>query len=174
VSEIRWIIDTPLVQSLARIDNSVENVLKKAEATLKNTRRPSSRRMRAFRAKVQDSFLDQIDASPDGFRILPLLLENDESEEHDPPEATRLRPARKPCERPLPNPWGKSDRGVLYSSAVRMSVGSSAVSARARWLKEVALLKGMGFSDEDHILEALCETNGNVQLAAQLLQGRMT
>jgi hypothetical protein len=173
VSEIRWIIDNPLVQSLSRIDNSVKSVLSNAEVTLKNTRRPSSRRMRTFRAKVQDSFLDQIDASPDGFRILPSLLESDEPEERDPPETTRIRPARKICERPLPNPWSKSDRGVLYSSAVRMSVASPAVSAKARWLKEVALLKGMGFSDEDHILEALCETNGNVQLAAQLLQGRM-
>jgi transcriptional regulator with GAF, ATPase, and Fis domain len=39
-----------------------------------------------------------------------------------------------------------------------------------KFSKEVAVLKHMGFNDEDRIVRALCETNGNVKLAAQLLE----
>jgi hypothetical protein len=104
-SEIRWVIDNPLVQSLFRIDSNVKHIICNAEVILNNTQRPSSRRTRTFRAKVQDAASDQINASP---------------------ETTKLRPARKICELPLANPWAKRDRSVLYSSVVRMSVGSPA------------------------------------------------
>lgn len=183
VSEIRAILDDSLLQSLSRIDSSVKSILCNAEEILNNTHRPTSRRMRTFLAKVRDREFDLAEGSAESCWAMHSAIESEAVEDSARPEVTRVRPARRICERPLPNPWGTNQRGVLYSSALRISVGSQTTpraqlegqgGTKPLWGKEVTMLMTMGFGDEERIRQALSETNGNVQLAAQLLQSRMS
>jgi hypothetical protein len=178
VCGIRDIIEDPAILSLARIDPVVRDAVDDAAALLAAARRPTSRRTRDFHARCQDQLLDQFEGAPDGMRVLQAIVDDAGEPEEAPPEPTRIRAAARICERPLPNPWAARRKdGALYASAVRLSFGerepAARRDARIRFSEEVAALKDMGFRDEERILQALCETNGNVHLAAKLLQSRM-
>jgi hypothetical protein len=49
----------------------------------------------------------------------------------------------------------------------------SRAPSRGRYSEAVEVLKAMGFRDEEVILQALREADGNIQRAAKLLQRRM-
>jgi hypothetical protein len=175
VCEIKDIIEDPAILSLSRIDPVVRDAVDDALALVAATARPTSRKMADFHARCQDQLFDQFEGAPDGMRVLQSLV--DEMENDDAPAPPmRIRPAGRISDRPLPNPWSaRRKEGALYTSAMRLSFGGSELrkDARLKFSEEVAVLKNMGFRDEDRILQALCETNGNVHLAAKLLQSRM-
>jgi hypothetical protein len=176
LAEIEALVGNRRLQALSRIDASAKGALAEAAALVGGPGRAPPARAGDVRARAQDQALTQYEASPEGFRALASLLESEGSPDEDGGfDETEIRPAMRICERPLPNPW-KEKGGALYASALRLSFGSrdaprrSPAIAHARFSRQVAALKEMGFSDEDGILRALCETNGNVQLAAERLR----
>jgi hypothetical protein len=172
VSEIKQIIENPVIQSLSRIDAAVKDAIDDAWSLIETTQRPISAKSQTLRARGEDQLLDQFDNSPEGIRILQAALDEISDREIGPlPEPTKVRYSARISEKPLPNPWAMKRRdGAIYSSGFRLSFGEFEGSARMKFSKEVAVLKDMGFNDEDRIVKALCQTNGNVRLAAQLLE----
>jgi hypothetical protein len=185
IQDIRSILANPTLQSTARIDPHTQQLLLDAEETVSTAQRPTSRRTAAFRARVQDLTFDTYDTSLDGMRVLQSMLESDD-DEPETVETTNTRYRKRLAHCPLPNPWVTKDRGkssVLRTSALRLSCLPAGIAdghrhfvksptVKSRFSKQVAALKNMGFDDEIGILEALAETNGNVQLAAKLLQNQ--
>jgi hypothetical protein len=180
IVEIRSILANSTLQASARIDPHTKQILLDAEETISTAQRPISRRTRASHARGQDLVLDSYDSSPDGFRTLQSMLEPD-PEPIDDANRTKTRFRKRIGNHPLPNPWVESRNNrysVFHSSGLRISfrpsIGTPTAArspiARSRFSKQVAVLKNMGFDDETDILEALAEANGNVQLAAKLLQ----
>ena len=191
-SEIDAIIDEPFVRGVARIDSDVRQLLEGAEDALYLSRRPVSRKTKDFVARSHDIIMDQFDACPEGLRIMKGLIDADEDEYDSEPQVTELNYRSKISERPLPNPWGRDRvgigrRSILKDSALRMSMpiprrefapkqktvtfeGRTNTQLKSKFSQQLAALKNMGFHDEKVMLEALSETNGNVQLAAKLLR----
>jgi hypothetical protein len=170
VGEIKQIIEDPVIQSLSRIDAAVKDAISDAWGFIEIAQRPVSPKTQTLKARAQDQLLDQFDNSPEGIRILQAAMEEISDQDAGPlPEPTRVKYSARISERPLPNPWTAQRRdGAIYTSGFRLSFGEG--SARLKFSREVAVLKHMGFNDEDRIVRALCQTNGNVRLAAQLLE----
>jgi hypothetical protein len=185
---IREVLDDPAVRARAKIDARLKDALDKAEETVTKTERPISRRTQDFEARNQDLLLDQFDSTPEGFCMMRSLAENEsESDEEELPEPTRIRFVRQISERPLPVPWASKGGQVLRNAGLRVAAGlmtreprsgrrvtfESRAQSGGTYSEAVEVLKARGFRDEDVILQALRETDGNIQHAAQLLQRRM-
>lgn len=190
-AEIDAIIEEPFVRGVARIDPDVQQLLEGAEDALYLSRRPVSRRTRDFVARSHDIIMDQFDACPEGLRIMKGIIDAEDDDDDSEPIPTELNYRSKINDRPLPNPWsrdrlGIGRRSILKDSALRMSMpiprkelsaarkvtfeGRTNTQLKSKFSQQLAALKNMGFNDEKVILEALSETNGNVQLAAKLLR----
>jgi hypothetical protein len=185
---IREILEDPTVRARSKIDPRLRENLEKAEELITKAERPVSRRTQDFEARNQDVLLDQFDSTPEGFSMMRALVENSsESDDEEQPEPTRVKFVRRISERPLPNPWASKSGRVLCNAGMRVSVGSmtceprssrrvtfeNRAPSRGRYSEALEVLKAMGFKDEDVILQALREADGNIQRAAQLLQRRM-
>jgi hypothetical protein len=180
VAGIKSLLDNPVLVALSRIDDTVKSTLEEADVIVNGFESRRSPDTSDVQARAQDQLMSQFDTSPEGFRAMVSLLEsNSESDEERFADPTRIQPAVRICERPLPTPWASKKKSVLYRSALRVSVGAREAPrksvtfgiAKAKFPQQMAVLKDMGFSDEDRIMQALCETNGNVQLAAKRLDG---
>ncbi|KAK8887273.1 hypothetical protein M9Y10_038311 [Tritrichomonas musculus] len=79
ILEIKEIINDPSVKSFSRINEDAKQLLKDAQEMISNSERPISQKTKDFIAKSKDFVLDQFDATPEGFRILQSLL-NEEDE----------------------------------------------------------------------------------------------
>jgi hypothetical protein len=188
VQEMAVICSNPTVQAQARLDPHVKQLLIDAHEALSLSERPSSRRTEQFVARAQDMIFHPYEISPKGYRAMKATLDTDEpvGEEEDGLSPTTIQYRKRISNQPLPNAWVAKDR-PCYNSALMLlmptkssmnSVGTRRSTfecrisprSRTRLAQGVEVLKKMGFGDETVILEALVETNGNVQLAAQLLQ----
>jgi hypothetical protein len=173
-SRIQAIIEDPVIESLARTDSAVKDAVGGAWKVTAAAARPTAGKMRGVLSRAHDLLLDQFDNSADGVRILRSVVEEvlaEESARAPPSEPTRIRPACRICERPLPNPWpGTRREGPLYASGLRLSLGPADAGAMAEFAREVEMLREMGFTDEGRMLHALSEAKGNVHFAAQLLE----
>jgi hypothetical protein len=174
ISQIRVIIEDPVIESLTRIDSAAKHTFDDALKLIGTVRPPAKRGMRDLQSRGQDLFLDQFDNSPEGIRILRLAVEevlNEENARALPFEPTRIRPTFRISERPLPNPWPRRRReGPLYASGLRLSLGPVEATAMSEFAREIEVLREMGFNDQRRMLHALAQAKGNVHLAAQLLE----
>jgi hypothetical protein len=188
VREIRAILKNRTVRASARIDPDISDLLEDAEETLATSERPQSGRMKKCLAQVRDQALDTYDCSISGLNAMKALIDDD-SDQPEEPQRTNLRYKKTISNQPLPTPWStpKSKYSVFQTSALGLSQpttlrSSAELSARhvsfdsrgcgtekGKFAQQLAALKNMGFNDEEIILEALVQTNGNVQLAAKLL-----
>ncbi|OHS97213.1 Ubiquitin family protein [Tritrichomonas foetus] len=200
IDEINDIINNPVVQSFGRINSDVQQLFKDAQEIIENSERPLSRKTRDFIARSKDAVFDQFDSSPEGFRILQSLVDDSDDFDPSPPHRTNLKYKSRISARPLPDPWNSKPkkRTVFQNVAMRMSVPTAAllfpesprteenlplikgkpptfdsnfsITLKSKFAEQMVALKKMGFHDEDIMLQALSETNGNVQLAAQILK----
>jgi hypothetical protein len=194
INDIRAILSNSTVQASARIDPDIKHLLEDAKETISTAKRPISRRTRDFYAHAGDLALDATDASMDGLRTMKSLLVDTSDHDEEQLQYTNVRYRQRISNQPLPAPWStvrQDKRSVFHTSALHLSVptnlprsvevgtgkkapiecGASS-SAKYRFSKQLAALKNMGFADEKIILEALAQTDGNVQLAAKLLENR--
>jgi hypothetical protein len=151
------------------------------------SQRPTSRRTRQFLARGDDIAFYPYDASPGGFRAMKAMLDSDDSDrdEEGSVPGTAILYQKKLSDQPLPNAWTDKDP-ILRKSGLRISMPTTVRAAvdarkaifecngfppsRGQFSRQVEVLKDLGFGDETIILEALAQANGNVQLAAKLLQ----
>lgn len=77
ISEITEIINDPTVQSFSRINEDAKQLLKDAQNIIANSERPMSQKTKYFIAKSKDFVFDQFDSTPEGFRILQSLVNED-------------------------------------------------------------------------------------------------
>jgi hypothetical protein len=198
VNEVTTIMQNATVQALARINDDVKQLLDDADEIMSITDRPISWKTVDFVARSQDVILNQVDASPDSYRVMSFLLDDDdeasESEEEDePPEITRLDYKSQISDQALPSPWSQpTAKNTFMHSELRVTLPGASISMRrdravgldresgqhilpgikGKFSQQVAALKNMGFGDEKKILQALRETGGNLQLAVKLLQDK--
>jgi hypothetical protein len=182
-------MEHPTVQAVAKIDVDVQQLLEDAENIISSSQRPTSRRTKLFLAHNQDVALDQFDSSPEGLRLMKMVLDEASETEDDPPSDTNLWYRRVISDRPMPNPWidrKSRDYSPYHSMMMQLSLPSppqmsehsdnwdrTITSKLKVWFsQQMAALKRMGFSDEDVILQALTESKGDVQIAAKLLLNR--
>jgi hypothetical protein len=187
IQEIYSIYTNPSVQSQARIDPNAQQLLIRARQTIIHSQRPISRRTTAFLARAQDLALYGCEASGKGLRPAKSLIDDGDTlvtEEDSVLSVTNLQYRKRISSQPLPNAWifkerisdsrlkaeGTEETWLSTPSDLPSAVdGGLSAESSQEFSHEVEALKGMGFDDEIIILDALAETNGNVQLAAQLL-----
>jgi hypothetical protein len=192
INDIREILANSTVQASARIDSDVKQLIVDAQETLSSAKRPTSRRMKLFLAQGQDRALDGYDSQGDGLRAMKSMIGDQFNEEEEEPQRTNRRYRKRISNQALPSTWSPQRRdkySVFHASALRLSLPvsvnlpadqatpkkvtfESPAGQKSRFLKQLVALKDMGFDDETIILEALTQANGNVQLAAKLLQNR--
>jgi hypothetical protein len=191
INDIRYIISNSTVRASARIDPEVKQLLEEAEETINNAKRPISRRMHDFLARLQDCNVDPCDLSGDD---LDTVVNDELDKEDDDAPPTNIRYRKHVSNQPLPLTWTgqqRTGKSVFHRSAMRLSFAAVApapgdsitsrkatfdsggcTSARSRFSRQLAVLRNMGFHDERVMLDALSQTNGNVQLAARLIQNK--
>jgi hypothetical protein len=189
VSEISSVMEHPSVQSMAKIDIDVQQLLEDAESIVSSSQRPQSRRHKLFLARNQDLALDQFDASPEGLHVMKTILDeaNDDEFMRIPPAPTALKYRSTVSDKALPNPWSvRKNKAISPFASASLSLPSGSFRSigtetfdelegwmmprlKTRFSQQLAALKKMGFSDDDVILQALSEAKGDVQMAAKLL-----
>jgi ubiquitin-like protein Nedd8 len=186
VTDIKMLIKDPTLLANARIDPDIRHLLVDAVETVSTAQRPTSARTKLLEARGRDQTLDSSDHSIIG---LNALLEDDDSETQAEPEHTNLRYRKRISNKPLPTTWSSppSKYSIFHTTALSLShpvsVARPADStprhesftfepSTSQFAQQLAILNRMGFTDDDLVLEALTETNGNIQLAVQLLRDK--
>ena len=196
VEEINRLLEHPVLKAAARINPEIQQMMDDASQAVKNSERPLSEKTLRFVAQSQDLTFAQFEATPDGYRLLQSVMD-----EESPPSSasdkyydgsrgssyTNIVYTPKISERALPNCW-KKKKNVFQNTAIsltpRFSYFERTFEASPTWdsrprnkellrekyVNQINLLKSMGFTDEEVILQALRETGGNVQKAEQLLR----
>lgn len=205
VNEINELLKNPILKSASRINPEIQQILDDAEQTVKNSERPLSEKTIQFVAKNQDIAMAQFEASPDGYRILQSVMEEEQIEDEGTiPEYTNIQYPKRLNDRPLPNCWKKDSvfqmaakniSNYQYSTPTYIDyhqqqyhyswenqIGNypyqygkkdgSTSRLKEKFATQLKLLKNMGFSDEEGILQALSESDGNVQKAVFILRSR--
>jgi hypothetical protein len=184
VMEIVWLLSDPLLRSSAEIDPWVADVVSRADELVNSIERGKTDRVTCLRARARDQYMHHVDNAPNAVRLMTEMLDSDggveNTEERQP---MRIVPAHRVCERPLPNPWDSGrEKNGLYAPALKIKGSPERGSPRKvvvfgsptkRFAEQIATLRDMGYADDDRIVEALSETNGNVTLAAEKLEDRM-
>jgi hypothetical protein len=185
INDIKAILKNPTVQASARIDPDIRQLLEDAEETISTAQRPTSARSNVCLARSRDRALDTYDS----ISSMKSFLE-DESDSDDEPQQTNLRYRRRISNQPLPTTFSspKNKYSVFHASGLSLSQPVSIARIpdssggrdsfgdrdceleKAMFPRQLAALKKMGFSDDEVILDALVQTNGNVQMAAKLLE----
>ena len=194
IFEITQIIQDPIFLANARINPEVQTIISEAIEAMETTERPISRKTAEFIARNQDIFFDQFESSPDGLRVFQSILEDSEDEPDQTPQTTHINYTPKIQTKALPNPWRNKETIFQDCKSLRVSLPSSPpdlrsprrvpnkrpnnrspileTDLRTKFESQLTTLKLMGFKDENVILKALSETNGNVQKAARILQNQ--
>ncbi|OHT09862.1 Ubiquitin family protein [Tritrichomonas foetus] len=198
IDEINQILEHPVLKSAARINPEIQQILDDAAQAVKSSERPLSEKTLQFVAQSQDMTFAQFEATPDGYRLLQSVMD----EEPAPTTSSRASGytnivyVPKISEKALPNCW-KKKKNVFQNTALSLTPRFSfyerqldappttweaangrrgkdnTISAlKEKFADQLTALKNMGFTDEEGILQALRETGGNVQKAEQLLRKR--
>ncbi|OHS95976.1 Ubiquitin family protein [Tritrichomonas foetus] len=139
--------------------------------------------------RILQSFMEETEAYEDEFS-------NNQYSKY----LTNIHYKKSISSQPLPDPWNNRRRkkSIFHNTALRLSSPSPALffkeiprteenlplikvptfessfsfKLKSKFADQVAVLKKKGFNDENIILQALSETDGNIQLAEQLLRSK--
>ena len=192
IEDIRLLITDSALLAYCAISSEAKEAINQANFELENFQHPFGDETARSTAESTDATCRFIESSPDGLRFLQSILEDDIEEEvleieefaFDCP--TRIDYQLKISVTPLPTlmfPTIYTQNQVIGTSNSRSesiplndddfwSETDYKRYLKTKFAKQVAALKQMGFDDEQIILQALGETNGNVQMAMQILQNK--
>lgn len=186
--QMKELISNKLLLSFASISSEAYEVIEQAQVEIEKIERLINDESAKYLAQAADSTIIQIEATSDGLRALQAIYNEGLIVEKKKEDFTQLdltiipEPAAGPSETPLPMIY--SDRSVdYYYTSVSSSNDSededneiehvrNRSTIKQKYAQQIEILKSMGYSDEQYILQALGESNGNIQLAVQILQNK--
>ena len=189
ISEIKNLISDSTLISFSSISREARDIINDATIEINSFETPFCDQSIKCIAQSTDLTLAQIESNPDGLRILKSIYEEDINFEN--PEKkidfedsfTFIEYEKKLSEKPLPTICFQKifhQDSLINLNSTRINLNDEDFWSendfkkylKNKFSQQVAILKKMGFDDEQIILQALGETNGNVQLAAQILQNK--
>ncbi|EAY04280.1 Ubiquitin family protein [Trichomonas vaginalis G3] len=185
--QLKELISNSLLLSFASISSEAFEAIEDAQSEIEKIERVVNDESSQYLAQTADSTITQIESTSDGLRTLQAIYNDgmydmENHEEYIPFEITIIPdPTEAPSEEPLPSLY--NDRLIDNTSTISQipenydedydnSKLYNRNLIRQKYAQQVAILKQMGFVDEQFILQALGESNGNIQMAVQILQNK--
>ena len=193
INEIRNLITNPLLLSFAAISSEALEIIEEAQIEIDDIEQDADDISTQYIAQANDTALNQIESSADGLRTLTAILDDDKKEDTIPYDCCYDEPTVI-CPKPTkisdsPLPTLSQTKIVPSNSFYILPTGDECHYEfsnedfwcetdfkrymKQKYAQQVAMLKDMGFDDEQIVLQALGETGGNVLLAFQILQSRI-
>lgn len=124
IDEINSILDHPVLKSTARINPEIQQIIEDATQAVKTTERPLSEKTIQFMAQSQDLTYAQFEATPDGYRLLKSVMEEEANQASDSDNRdtgyTNVNYVSKLSEKSLPNCW-KKKKNVFQNTALSLT-----------------------------------------------------
>lgn len=124
IDEINSILDHPVLKSTARINPEVQQIIDDATQAVKTTERPLSEKTIQYMAQSQDLTYAQFEATPDGYRLLKSVMEEEANQVSDSDSRdygyTNVNYTPKLSEKSLPNCW-KKKKNVFQNTALSLT-----------------------------------------------------
>lgn len=177
--DVSEVLKNPVMQSFARINQDAARLMEEAVYILDNFREPISAGMSAFVTRTNDLVATRLEQTKDGMLLLQEFYENDKNRHRISPRQTTntcYTPAISTNE--LPDLASTGVTAFKKAYVRRRGSSSNCIQLRRSFhTRLMRVLKGrlvgaIDVGDDDAIVQAINEADGNISKATMILQNR--